>query len=76
MNKQENTILKEAKHDVTEARSMQEQANDWIALCKSTRSLIISEKVITITVVCDYSQNDKLPSFGNEQPTEVHIWDC
>jgi hypothetical protein len=71
MDKREDSILLAAKH-VAEARSMREYANEKILLCKSTKMLHRSQKVVTI--VCDYSQNGELPSFGDQQPGEVYYF--
>ena len=71
MDKREDSILVAAKH-VSEAKSMREYANEKISLCKSTVMMDRSERVVTI--VCDYSQNGEIPSFGNEQPGEVYYF--
>jgi hypothetical protein len=67
----ENCVTDAAEH-VADARNMREYANEKVALCKSTNLLEREEKVHTL--VCDFSQNGELPSYGSEQPGEVYYF--
>ena len=69
--KRENCVMDAAEH-VSDARNMREYANEKIALCKATNNLQREDKVVTL--VCDYSQNGEIPSFGSEQPGEVYYF--
>jgi hypothetical protein len=62
----------DAAEHVSDARNMREYGNEKIALCKATNHLQREEKVLTL--VCDYSQNGEIPSFGSEQPGEVYYF--
>ena len=52
---------------------MREYANEKIALCKSTKNEQHRNNKVH-TLVCDFSQNGEIPSFGSEQPGEVYYF--